>query len=233
MTPAALSHIGATVKARKGRWGLFLLGFVVLYYLSLFATMLIRFGRIPNYVTLYNWPANVWRIFESTPSFADAVAIAREEWLIEVGFMNYNFGHGISEWSVTVWPTKLVLVIAAGALVATIASLLSASSAKSCSTGTRRGALAATGGGAFLVGLSSATLSWVVCCATPTWVVSLALLGMSPGLALALEPFGDGMVLAGYALLIAAALIVARRAVAGAEDAPATARMNRAAFSKG
>ena len=209
----ALAFTGETVRAHRRRWAAILAGFVVFYYAALTAAMLIRFGNLPNYVTFYDWPANLWHIFASTPSLTDAIVIAHEEWLIEIGFMNYAYGHGISEWSVTVWPTKFVLVVLVGVLVATCGVLVHARSRVACSVSARRGALAATGGGAFLVGLSSATLSWVVCCATPTWVVSLALLGMSPGLALWLEPLGGAMVLLGYAMLGGAVYWLARSGV--------------------
>ena len=71
--------------------------------------------------------------------------------------------------------------------------------------------MAAASGGAAMVGLSSATLSWVVCCATPTWVVSLAMMGMSASLALWLEPVGDLITIAGFSLLFFSVWFLARR----------------------
>lgn len=231
---ATLSHIGNAVRTQKGRWVAILLGFIILYYLSLLATMLIRFGEVPNYITFYNWPGNLWTIFASTPSLTDAINIAREEWLIEIGYINYDFGKGIAEWSLTVLPTKLALQLLAGALVSTFAVLLFSGAAKTCSGATRRSALAATGSGAFLVSLANTTLSWVVCCATPNWVVTLSLLGMSPALALWLEPLGDVMILAGYTLLLGATLVIAhRRAKAVGGAGQSAARLSGTAFSKG
>ena len=76
---------------------------------------------------------------------------------------------------------------------------------------------AAATGGATLVGFSSAPLSWVVCCATPTWVVSLAMMGMSASLALWLEPLGDFITIAGFLLLFLSVWFLARRRVLDAE----------------
>ncbi len=67
------------------------------------------------------------------------------------------------------------------------------------------------GGGAALVGFSSASLSWVVCCAAPTWVVSLAMLGMSVSLAFWLEPFGHVITGSGFGLLLVSVVVLARR----------------------
>ncbi len=228
---AALATVGAAVAARKRAWIAFLVAFVGLYYASLLGAMLLRFERLPNYITFYDWPGNVWRVFRGTPSLLDAFEIASDEWLIEIGLMNHAYGHGISEWSVTVLPAKLLLVVLAGALVASCAVLLQRAPRASCPASLRHGALAATGGGAFLVGLSSATLSWVVCCATPSWVVGMALLGMSTGLANWLEPLGVYMTIGGYALLAGAALCLARRRTGDAAPV-AEARSPGAALSK-
>jgi len=75
--------------------------------------------------------------------------------------------------------------------------------------------------------MSSATLSWVVCCATPTWVVSLAMLGMSASLALWLEPLGDFITISGFLLLAGCVLYLARRRQA-AEASPGGDRTIRA-----
>jgi hypothetical protein len=231
---AALSRAGAAIRARKGLFAAVLVGFVALYYASLFGAMLVGFGQVPNYVTVYDWPVNVWHIFASTPSLADAFAIARQEWLLEIGFMNYSFGHGIAEWNVTVWPTRLSMVLLAGLMVSACAVLTFPGSRAACSVPARRAALAAAGGGAFLVGLSNATLHWVVACATPTWTVTLAMLGMPPAVALWLEPLDTPMIGAGYALLAGAVLLLAHRHVPDIEaDQRTGVRLNPPLYSRG
>jgi hypothetical protein len=52
------------------------------------------------------------------------------------------------------------------------------------------------------IGLTSATLTWVVCCATPSWTVALAMLGMSSSVALLLEPLGVLMTVTGLCLMV-------------------------------
>ena len=66
---AVATGLKQAIADRPWVWGGTLVGFVLVYYLGLLATMLVRFGNVPNYVTVYNWPANVWRILASTPSF--------------------------------------------------------------------------------------------------------------------------------------------------------------------
>ena len=227
---AALARAGAEIGGRKGTFLAVLVGVVALYYASLFGAMLVRFGQVPNYVTVYDWPANVWHVFASTPSLVDAFAIARQEWLIEIGFMNYSFGHGIAEWNVTVGPARLAMVLLAGLLVSACAVQTFPGSRAACSAPARRAALAAAGGGAFLVGLANATLHWVVACATPTWTATLAMLGMTPAMALWLEPLDAPMIGAGYALLAGAVLLPAYRR--GAAERTGV-RLNPPLYSRG
>lgn len=208
-----LQHIKSAVVQRWGIWLLITLGFLAIYYGGLLMTMVIRFDNIPNYVTWYDYPGNIYEILVSTPSFSDAWTIMQDEWLIEIGYMNYDFGHGISEWAMTILPPKLLTMALVAMLTATAVTLLLPSKAGVCSTDRSTRAVAATSSGAALVGLSSATLSWVVCCATPTWVVSLAMLGMSASTALWLEPLGDAITFGGFALLLLSVIWLARRRV--------------------
>lgn len=208
-------------RAVAGRWKLsiaVMVGFVVLYEAALMVALVVHFENFPNYVTFYNYPANVYQILVNTPSLEDAVSIIKDEWLIEIGYMNYDYGKGISEWSLTVLPSKLAVLLALGALVAANVALLLPDRTGVCAIESRGPALAAVGGGASLVGMASATMSWVVCCATPSWVVGLTMLGMSSTLALWLEPFGTYITLAGFALLIATLLLLAREDKGGADS---------------
>ena len=50
---------------------------------------------------------------------ADMILIILDEWFIEIGSMNYSFGHGIAEWSFVLLPSKLVIVLALAILFAT------------------------------------------------------------------------------------------------------------------
>ena len=79
--------------------------------------LVVRFGHLPNYVTPYDWFGNVWRIVVGTGSVSDILRIAADEWLLEIGFMNYAYGHGVSEWSLLIIPHKVAIVMAIGALI--------------------------------------------------------------------------------------------------------------------
>jgi len=222
MKPVAAA-IGSAIAGRRILWTGTVVGFVLAYNLLLLSALVTRFDNLPNYVTFYDYPANVFRILASTPSLTDAVQIVADEWLIEIGYMNYNFGNGISEWSLTVIPAKLFLLLTAAALLATVLVLVLPAHDGSCAAQRGRMAGGAAGGGAALVGFSSATLMWVVCCSAPTWVVSLAMLGMSASLALWLEPVGDVITMAGFVLLASAVAVLAVRR-SGARRAPCCRR---------
>ena len=34
-----------------------------------------------------------------------------DEWLLEIGFMNYAYGRGVSEWSLLIIPHKVAIVM--------------------------------------------------------------------------------------------------------------------------
>lgn len=202
--------IVSTMRQDLWRWWTITLGTVVLYYLALLASLMIRFGALPNYINTYNWWQNVILILDSTPSIQDSLFIIRDEWLLEIGYMNYDFGIGISEWSLFIVPIKVLAIAALGALLATNYLLLkqhqsctSQSKAIACSSG------AATGAGALLISLASISLSWVVCCSTPTWVVGLAMLGLGASTALWLEPMGQWLNTLGFITLIAVNYLLA------------------------
>lgn len=195
-----IQRIAAAVRERQLQWWTIAIGFTGLYYLGMLAAVSIRFGNLPNFVETYDWLGNVKRIVESTPSLRDTAEIVSAEWLMEVGYMNYDFGHGIAEWSLFLLPAKMLGVFVLGALLATWV-VVPKSPRHFCSW-SRRQALPVMGGaGASLVALSSITLSWVVCCSTPTWVVGMAMMGLSVSAALWLEPIGDWLTLLGFLAL--------------------------------
>ena len=208
-----LSTIITVIRDNALLWWTITLGGVSLYYSLLLISAMVRFGQLPNYINIYDWWGNVIRILQSTPSMHDSLSIIKDEWLLEVGYMNYDFGMGISEWSLFLVPIKVLGVAALGALVATNFLLLRrrkqcqpfSSSLAAGASGT------ATGLGAGLVSLTSISLSWVVCCSTPNWVVGLAMLGLGVSTSLWLEPLGTWINALGFILLLSACFWVAGR----------------------
>ncbi|MCA0869447.1 hypothetical protein LCL97_01295 [Seohaeicola saemankumensis] len=183
--------------------------FALLFQLFMMIALIVRFQQLPNYVTTYDWFGNVAWIIRSTPSWSDMWPIIAEEWLIEIGHMNYDYGNGISVWSLNVIPSRLVVLSVLGAMIALCLSLLRRDS---CSTRTATTLRATTGLGAVLVAMTNATMSWVVCCATPSWVVGLAMLGLGVSTSLALETMGPLLTGLGFGLLTALIVLLAWRA---------------------
>jgi len=195
-------------EARDGwRQGLLAgLAFALSFQLLMLVALIVRFQAVPNYLHGYDWFVNVAHIFRPTPDRSDAFGIAAEEWLIEIGQMNYDYGTGLSVWSLNVVPSRVLVLVMMGALVALCLRLCAR---RRCALPTRRGALAALGGGTVMVAMTNATMSWVVCCATPSWVVGLAMLGLGVSTSLALESLGPALSAGGFGLLMLAALAMA------------------------
>ena len=182
--------------------------FALIFQVFMMLALIVRFQAFPNYVTFYDWIGNAAWIIQSTPSWRDVLPIIWEEWLIEIGFMNYDYGMGISEWSLNVVPSRLFVLFVLGALVSLCLALLKRDS---CDAGASTTLRATTGLGAFLVMMTNATMSWVVCCATPSWVVGLAMLGLGVSTSLALETMGPWLTGTGFGLLFALTLFLAWR----------------------
>ncbi len=183
-------------------WVAITLGFALSYYAMLMISLIVKFGALPNYWVNYNWPANVLKIIQSTPSITDMLPIIADEWLFEIGFMNYDYGHGISEWALNIIPAKAVVVFLLGASIATFFVLQY--ERKVCGARLRRGSSVMGGFGAACVAFTSATMSWVVCCATPSWIVGLSMLGLGVSTSLWLQPFGLWISLLGFAVMATA-----------------------------
>lgn len=198
------------VSKRLPLWLAVTIGSGVGYYLFLMGSLIFRFGNLPNYIVPYDWFGNVAEIIRATPSVSDMIPIILDEWALEIGFMNRSFGNGISEWSLFLVPHKVMIVFLLGALVATNIVLL-LEQRRTCSKGTTLHASATTGFGAALVALSSATMSWVVCCSTPTWVVGLAMMGLGVSTSLWLEPLGSWVMALGFTSLCLTSIGLARR----------------------
>jgi hypothetical protein len=204
---ACLRH---EVLARAWLWVTVVVGFFVGFHALQLATLMVRFEAWPNYAVVHNWPANAARIVRSTPAVSDMIPIILDEWLVEIGSMNYSFGRGIAEWSFVLIPGKAVVVLGIAALVATNLVLLRAGW-KTCAGSVRLGSSAATGAGALAAGAAAITITWVVCCAAPTWVVGLSVMGIGVTTALALQPFGGWLSLLGLSTLIASAILLVRQ----------------------
>ena len=185
--------------------------FALCYYLILMSALIIRFENFPNYLNAYDWRFNMKRIWLSTPSLLDTLSIMRDEWLFEIGFMNYAYGTGISEWSLFIAPVKVLAVLLLGAAVTANFLLLRATN-RVCSLRAARSSGVAAGLGTTFVSLASITMSWVVCCSTPTWVVGLAMMGLGVSTSLWLEPVGIWVNTLGYVFLLVAMFIAASRA---------------------
>ena len=185
---------------RRRAWLAMTLGFTALYHLALLASASLSTGHLPNYIRFYDWPADVLRIIRSTPALADMPAIINDEWLIEAGALNYNYGHGIAEWSLAIVPSHVLVALLLSALVAT-SILLLRRSRDICPLVERGAGATATGVGALFIGTANITMTWVACCATPSWVVGLSLLGIETSSAYALLPYGNAMVAGGFAVL--------------------------------
>ena len=182
-------------------WGLiFAVGCQVLQLVLL----MIRFGDAPNYAITYDWLANASWIISSTPSIKDVFPILFEEWWIEIGFMNYDFGNGISEWSLNVIPSRLLMLALMGALLKLLHVLLTQTS---CTLKQNLAVFTGAGLGTLLMSMTSAAMSWVVCCATPSWVVGLAMLGLSVSASLALEGLGPLLFYVGIGFLLSAVVL--------------------------
>lgn len=203
-----LNTIVSVVRAQLAAWVAITLGLSIFYYVGLLIAVVLKFGQLPNYVTHYEWLGNVRHIIASTPSVKDQIAIIKEEWLFEVGYMNYAFGMGISEWSLFILPMKVLEITFLSALVATVYLLLR-EKRKVCSVARLRTSSLAGCVGASCVAVTSITLSWIVCCSTPTWVVGLAMMGLGVSTSLWLEPIGGWVNLFGFLLLLSAAFTLA------------------------
>ena len=220
---SALVVLKREVRASARLWLVVAVAFFTAFQLLQLALLIVRFQAFPNYLTLHDWPANIARIVRMTPSVRDMIPIMFDEWLVEVGSINYSFGRGIAEWSFVLIPGKAVIVLGIAALVATNLVLLRAAW-KTCGIFARLGSSVAAGAGALVAGAAATTITWVVCCAAPTWVVGLAVMGVGVTTALALQPFGGLLLLLGLSMLVTSAILLLRQ-LSGRRSRDATVPM--------
>jgi hypothetical protein len=86
------------------------------------------------------------------------VSIILDEWILEFGYMNHGFGHGISERSLVILPAKLLFVLVWAALLATDVVLI-CRAYRSCDAAALAGGIAATTAGALIAGVTSVTMT--------------------------------------------------------------------------
>ena len=188
----------AAVRSRLKLWLAIALGSVVAYHALLLVAMVLRFGHAPNFVKVYDVVESYRLTFVGTPSLRDALAIAAAEPWVDIGFLSPQWK--IAEWSLMILPPQFLIVTLVGCLVATYCVVTLAARDAPCHYSNPTTVLSA-GFGAALAAMANATLFWVVCCATPTWIVGLAMLGISVSLAFLLEPIGPFLTVGGIVLL--------------------------------
>lgn len=223
--------VAATAKRRRKMIIGFAFGFPIVFYLLQLGIPIFRYGHLPNYVTPYDWVANVERIIHNTGSIRDMIPIVLNEWIFEIGYMDYSYGHGIAEWSMYLVPLKIVLISLTGALIGLNLGLMidrlaaAGSSVQQCARAGGSGIL--TSVGTIFTGLTNSTLFSIACCSTPSWVGSLSILGIQSGSAFALQPYGTDGTILGIVMLIVSALWLAydsgRRQAAAQPAAKGTA----------
>jgi hypothetical protein len=220
-TMNTLASISRQIRSHLLLWAGLTIVFFSTFHLWQLALLVLSFGELPNYLTVHDWPTNIARIARMTPSAADMLSIMLNEWLIEVGSMNYAYGRGIAEWSFVIMPAKAAIMLVLSALLATIVVLLGVVR-ETCPLSLRIATSVGAIGGAITAGLATMTITWVTHCATPTWIVGLSILGVDTLTAFAVEPFGNWMIVFGFALL--GMVVVALGSLAGqrpdAVDAP-------------
>lgn len=210
---ARIRYLLSLIKHHIVFWLLGILGICIAYYVLMLLALIIKFQALPNYINVFDWIENVLWIFESTPSLRDALLIVTEEWWLEIGFMNYDFGMGISEWSMFVSPWKMLSVATFSALFMSYL-LVMKSQAKACTPSVNLASKLSTGVGGLFFAITSLTMSWVVCCATPTWIVGLAIMGLGVSTSLAIEPIGIWLNVMGFILMVVALFMALQRAPA-------------------
>lgn len=199
-----------TLRAHRRAWWLITLMLPIAVQLAQLLLLCIRFGALPNYATLYDWPGNLVLIVWSVPSLRDILSIASDEWLLEIGHKAVIYGLSVTDWRLAILPAKLLVLLLVGALAATNWILLRDATSRAC-TVRRAVAGSLTASGTLCVSVSAVTISWIACCGVPSWVTGLSILGLDYSAALLLKPYGAVVAVAGCALLASGTLVLAYR----------------------
>ena len=180
---------------------MFALAFPIVFYLLLLAILVVEYGHLPNYVTFYDWFANVRHIIASTKSVADMVPIILRR------MADRNRIHQLRLWPrrrrvEPVDHSAQVRDPVAGGCADRPQCRVAARPARCRGTWSQQFVQAGRFGiltsvGALCAGVTNATVFSVVHCATPSWVGSLAVLGFDSYDVFALEPFGPPHLLLG------------------------------------
>jgi hypothetical protein len=199
------SYLKLVLYVSRHHWRVVLfssVGFLVLYYTGLLLLTMLRFGEIPNYVVFHPVFHVYGLVLSGTPSLLDAIPILLDEPWFETGYKNPAY-YGVATWSFMLIPPKMLLVFFMGILLGIFTATIIHSKQQNCQIKTDSKLFAAAGVSSTFISLTSATLTWVVCCATPSWSVALAMLGMSASLALWLEPLGNVLTVTALVLMVA------------------------------
>lgn len=190
--------LGRLIKTNFLYWLVFSVGFTTIYYAVLLLTTAARFLTWPNFSKHYDFIESFRLVIQGTGAWSDIFMIMINEPMLEIGYLNTEYG--IAEWSLMLLPFRVFVVFILGVLMSMIFLLLRHSRNHSCNIGSAL-SIGGTGLGVWFSGMSNITLTWVVCCSTPSWVVGLAMLGMSSRFALAIEPLGLLVNLIGFGFL--------------------------------
>ncbi|MFE8071825.1 hypothetical protein QQM79_12275 [Marinobacteraceae bacterium S3BR75-40.1] len=180
-------------------------GFLLGYHALLALLVTLRFEGLPNYFMHYDVTQNLALIMDGTESWRDRLKLFYQEPWLEFGYRNPDY-YGIAEWSYIIMPSRLLLVT-----LTALALGLSTALWLDVRNQTGRRCLAVSSGGAIMLGLGSASLTWVVCCATPSWIVVLSMLGLGTQIALSLQPWGTALIVAGLVLQFFVVVYLARQ----------------------
>ena len=169
------------------------------FELLLILILMVRFWALPNYFQQFDLLGSYQLILKGTPDLRDTLQLlAAEPWL-EIGYKDPDY-YGIELWSLMLLPAKMLNIFGVSLLLNLSYLLTAAARQLPCPTSARRYAFGVSGVGSAMFCLTNVTVTWVVCCATPTWVVMFTMMGLSSSLALSIQPFG--MALGGIAMVL-------------------------------
>ena len=179
------------------------------FELLLVLILMVRFWALPNYFEQFDLLGNYQLILQGTPDLRDTLQLlAAEPWL-EIGYKDPEY-YGIELWSLMLLPAKMLNIFGVSLLLNISYRLMAVAKQLPCPANARRYAFGISGVGSAMLYLTNVTVTWVVCCATPTWVVMFTMMGLSSSIALSLQPFGVVLGSIAMVLMLIAILYQAR-----------------------